>query len=1071
MAFKLQVSNSLKILADKLCSDIKIPNQSVFQPNYIVTQTEGMNNWLKLQIADTIGIAANCNFLKPNDLINQIYYLLGGTAVQSLSAENLNWLLFKLLAEKDFIKRFPSIAAYYTNETPDKEVKRMALAEKVSDLFDQYQIYRPDMINGWNDDLPTASSDQEWQKFLWRSAKELTPAFPDKTTQEKEIKAGLSDLKFKQRLQQKMPTIYLFGISIITEYHLNIFYHLAEHIDIDFLLLNPAPPVYWFDDKSEKQLSFLKKIGKIEQSESVIGNPLLTGWGKITQDTFSLLFKNENLLNTYEDLDSIEPMQDTMLHKIQYSIYENEPVNKENCFTPDEIKDGSITINACYSRAREVETLYNYLVHLIDKKGEQLSPREIVVMVSDIDLYASYIKAIFNNAPYKFKYTIADENYASSDSISNALHALLSITADNFTAEEVVRLLDSSFIRNRFQITDLALVRNIVHEANIRFGMEGDKEDDSVFISWRYGLQRIMYGICISGSEEFFPQGKEQESFYPVDMVEGSAAHEVIHFVHFAERLMESLKERNTPKTIEGWVKYITNVLDGFVCKTEENTEEDYLQLIKQLEKYNLITDLFTDEISYEVFMHSFLDTLTNATTKNSFAVGGITFCSLIPMRSIPFKVVALLGLNFDKFPRKENSIGFDLMENQKRKGDRSLKENDKHLFLETLLSARDYLYISYIGQSVKDNSNIPASTLVDELVDYIITCSQTPKTVREQLVVKQPLHGFSEQYELDNSKMYTYLKAAKPLVDIFKKENGEEEKERTVFNFSEVNLDQLISFLKKPFKGYYNKVLGIYYNDEDTVLRETELFELGHLEKWALKNPLLNIADNEGVKTLKNKLIKTGGLPLKNMAEIEIRKVEEEVSSVRNLFQKLIGKDEEKQIAVEIESGEYILKGNVKGIYGDKLVVVSWSKKETKYLLDAYIRYISLIAAGNEITLHFISAIKNEVFDGCVITQEEAIKQVQELLLIYVKGHEKIITFDPDFSINALKINALDPKEFDKVLKDKFHNFSWPCNDTYMNIEYANGFFEKSDVIDDFKSAGEKLLTPLTLLFPEYYL
>ncbi len=1066
MAFKLQVSNSLKILADQLCSDLKLPNYAVFQPNYIVTQTDGMNNWLKLQIAETIGIAANCKFLKPNDLINQIYYLLGGTAIQSLSAENLNWLLFKILASEAFITKFPLIAAYYTNETTDKEVKRMALAEKVGDLFDQYQIYRPDMIQGWNDDLPAASSDQEWQKYLWRNAKELTPAFPDKTTLEKEIKDGLINPNYKQRLQNKMPVIYLFGISLITEYHLNIFYHLAQHIDIIFLLLNPAPAVYWFEDKSEKQLSFLKKIGKIEQTASILGNPLLTGWGKITQDTFSLLFKNESLINNYEDLDLIEPLQDTLLHKIQYSIFENEPVAREKLIASDEIEDGSITINACYSPAREVETLYNFLVHLVDKKEADLSPREIVVMVSDIDLYASYIKAVFTNAPYKFKYTIADESYASSDSISNALKNILSITTDNFTAEEVVRLLDSSFIRNRFQISDLALIRNIVHKANIRFGMEGNKEDDSIFISWRYGLQRIMYGICISGGEEFFPENKEAESFYPLDIVEGSGANNIIHFVHFANKLMESLEERNTPKTIEGWVKYISNVLHGFVCKTEENTEDDYLQLIKQLEKYNLITDLFTDQISYEVFMHSYLDTLTNATIKNSFAAGGITFCSLIPMRSIPFKVVALLGLNFDKFPRKENSLGFNLMENQKRKGDRNVKENDKHLFLETLLSAKEYLYISYIGQSVKDNTNIPPSTLVDELVDYITTSAVIPKTVRKQLIIKQPLHGFSEQYELKDSKLYTYLKAAKPLGDILQKA-----KEKEGFNFSEINTDQLISFLKNPFKGYYNKVLGIYYKDEDSVLRETELFELNNLERWALKNPLLNINDLEQIKAFKNKLIKTGELPLKNMAELEILQVEEEITIVKNLFKNLIGNDEEKQIAVEIQSGDYHLKGKIRGIYGDRLVVVSWSKKETKYLLEAYIRYIILLASGKEITLYFISAKRKEVFSGIAITKEEAVKKLQDLILLYVKGHENIITFDPEFEIDPKKINELTIKEFDKILKGKFENFKFPCVDTYMNKEYANGFFETSEVLEDYKMNSTILLAPLALLFPEYYL
>ena len=1065
MAFKIQVSNSLKILADQVCSDLKLPQYSVFQPNYIVTQTEGMNNWLKLQIAENIGIAANCKFLKPNDLITQVYYLLGGTAVQTLSAENLNWLLFKLLAEEDFVTKFPSISAYYNTDTPDKDLKRMALAEKVGDLLDQYQIYRTDMIQGWNDDLPCTSADDEWQKYLWRSAKKLTPAFPDKTTLEKEIKEGLKNAAYQERLQQKMPTIYLFGISLITEYHLSIFYQLSQHIDINFLLLNPAPAVYWFEDKSEKQLSFLKRIGKIEQTATNLGNQLLTGWGKIIQDTFSMLFKNEELINNYEDLDSIEPEQDTLLHKIQYSIYENEPVSNDFQFSADEIQDGSITINACYSPAREVEVLYNFLIHLIDKRGASLSPRDIVVMVSDIDLYASYIKAIFTNAPYKFKYTIADENYASSDSVSNALHAVLSITADNFTAEEVVRLLDSSFIRKHFKISDLPLIRNVVHEANIRFGIEGNKEDDSIFISWKYGLQRIMYGLCISGSEEFF-HDSEEDSFFPLDMVEGSAVNEVIHFVHFVNGLIDSLKERDTLKTIEGWVRYVGDILHGFVCKSEENTDEDYLQILKQLERYNLITDLFTEEISYQVFMHSFLATLTTATTKNSFAVGGITFCSLIPMRSIPFKVVALLGLNFDKFPRKENSLGFNLMETKKRKGDRNVKENDKHLFLETVLSAKEYLYISYIGQSVKDNTSIPPSTLVDELTAYISSNAEAPKDVPAQLITKQPLHGFSEQYELNNPNLYSYLKAVKPSINILQKE-----KEIESFNFSEINLDQLISFFKNPFKGYYNKILGIYYKDEDTVLRETELFELNKLQQWKLKNPLLLIDTSKEIERFKNKLIKTGDLPLRNMGEIEIQNIETEVSSVRKLFKTLIGNEEEQQIPIEIESGIYKLKGNVNGIYGDKLVVVSWSKRETKYLLDAYIRYIALLASGKEVKLHFISCNKDAIFNATTITKTEAGKLLHELLELYTQGHKKIINYDPDFNIKATEVDLLTEVIFAKVVNDKFKSFVFPCTDNYMNKEYENGFFDSATIVEDYKEAGAKLLTPLAVLFPEYYI
>lgn len=182
MALKLQVSNSLISLANQLCADLKAENNTVFRPNYIITQTEGMNNWLKMQLASNLGIAANYHFLKPNDLIHQTYQILGGQFLQPLSAENQCWVLFKLLAEKDFSDRFKTISAYYTTEGPDKHLKRMALAEKVADLFDQYQMYRPELIDKWNSDSLNEVAADEWQQYLWIKAKQiLEDKLPDKT--------------------------------------------------------------------------------------------------------------------------------------------------------------------------------------------------------------------------------------------------------------------------------------------------------------------------------------------------------------------------------------------------------------------------------------------------------------------------------------------------------------------------------------------------------------------------------------------------------------------------------------------------------------------------------------------------------------------------------------------------------------------------------------------------------------------------------------------------------------------------------------------------------------------------
>lgn len=1053
MAFQLQVSNSLNQLAAQISLDIHSSEKNVFQPVYIVTQTEGMNNWLKLQIADSTGIAANIRFLKPNDLINTIYYLLGGSFSKSLSTEDLNWLLYKLLGDEDFIKKHPSISTYYNYEGIDKDVKRMALAEKVADLFDQYQIYRADMIEKWNDTSHEIAK-EEWQKELWLKAKVLAGEdFPDKTLIGNFIQNELKDPVQTARLRGKLPVIYLFGISVITEYHLQIFQNLSNHIDIQFLILNPAPYDYWFEDKSEKLLYFLKKIGKIDNGEINIGNPLLTGWGKIIQETFSLLFKNDELINAYNELETIEPEPDTLLHKIQHSIFNNRKEERETYFKENEILDGSLTINSCYSPAREVEVLYNYLVHLIDRKKEILSARDMVVMVSDIDLYASYIKAVFDNAPYKFHYTIADESYAASDSISNALLSVLSITEQNFTAENVVRLLDFSSIRKRLKITDTAFIRKLVDAANIRFGITGNRDDDSDYVSWKYGLQRIMYGICMSGSDE---NGTGEKSFFPLDIIEGSDTYDAIRFAYFVEALIDSLNQRKKSKSISDWSKYVENALNNFVCDKEETTDEDYGLLLNQLENYNTINELFTDEISYEVFIHGFLPTLSGATRSRSFAGAGITFCSLIPMRSIPFKVVALLGLDFDKFPRKDKKISFNLMEKEKRKGDRNIKENDKHLFLETLLSAKDYLYISYIGQSVKDNSIFPPSILIDELIDYIESVSVQPDTVRKQLITRQPLHGFSEKYLKNDEHFYSYLLNAKEGIKNINKQRAID-----LPDFKEIPLHKLIGFLKNPFKGYYNSVLGIYYNEDEITLPDTEVFTLDNLEEWQLKNQLLKNNEEEK-KDFKIRKLKTGELPLKNMANVVLDAIENEILPVKELFLELTNNEEEQEMPIELTFGEHTLKGSVGNVYGKNLISVSFSKRENKYLLEGYINYLAARAAGYKIELYFISQKENKQYAGKRITKENAYTTLKNLLDLYIKGHENILAFNPDFGIDPNKLKELDDAKFSKTI-GKFNK------DSYLSKEYENGFFQKENVMEDYRDLAETLLVPLADIFPDY--
>jgi exodeoxyribonuclease V gamma subunit len=1062
MALNLNASNSLDRLTEKLAEGLTSQQLHVFQPQYIVTQTEGMNNWLKLQIAGKLGIAANYRFLQPNDLIQEVFSVLGGKQNQVLSAENLTWLLFVLLGAPEFTGRFKAVSQYYNHDGFDRDLKRLALAEKTADLLDQYQVYRPEMIRLWNENEPAGIGSDEWQKYLWKKAKRLSAGrFPDRTEAGSFILSSLRDPSQLAILRKKIPAIHVFGLAIITTYHMQVLYELGKYMDISFYILNPAPAVYWFDTKSEKQLALWKQKGYKLLMNEVAGNTLLTNWGRVIQDTFSLLFQHDEFLNAYNEIGEDPPEPDSLLQKIRHDIYFNAGADERNSITPADIRDGSITINACFTIAREVEVLYNFLVHTIHTRKELLSSRDIVVMVSNVDAYAPYIKAVFDHGPYAFRYNIADESFMATDSIFNALHSLLSITEQNFYAEEVLQLLDSVYIRKRFGLYNLALLRRTVNKANIRFGFEGSREDDTVYVSWKYGIQRIMYGICMSGSGEF---GVDEDSLYPLDAPEGEDALQLVRFTHFVQVLMDAVKERKSSRTAAEWVEYVERLMYNLLYEPGEEVDEDYNLLLKELEKFNVFNELLTEKIGFDVFSHSFLKTISTCTRTGTFGTGGITFCSLIPMRSIPFKIVALLGIDFDKFPRKESAPAFSLMEREKRRGDRSVKDNDKHLFLESILSAEKYLYISYLGQSPKDNTVLPPSALVDELIDYISSGCVPAVDVNQALVTRQPLHGFSRKYDRSDERLYSYLDENSRTKHL----HFESSKEQKPFDFNEIRLKDFTAFFRNPVKAYYNKVLGIYYKDAAVLLDDTEMFELDKLQEWSLKQQLL-VMDDDQKDALKRRLLKTGGLPLKYMSDVSLRAVEARVVPIRENFRSSVNETQETTLPVELPVDGSVLKGTLP-VYGNRLLFVSFSKDEIKYMVEAYISYLVATAAGASIDLWFISSAKDKTFRGSPVSAAEAMDRLKGLLQLYKKGHAEILAFSPDFDISPGDLQNLDQDKLKSRLETKLEGFNSRKADPYLLKEYDNGFFGRAAFIEQFKANSAQVIAPLAGVFPDYF-
>lgn len=1064
MSFQLKVSNALDSLAADMGSLLKDAKGNIFMPHYIVTQTEGMNIWLKQQLAHQLGIAANIDFKKPNELILKIYQLLGGVFIETLSRESLVWFLYQLMGQRDFIARYPVQAAYFNVNGPEKDLKRMGLAEKIADLFDQYQIYRPELIKEWNkQDEKTPNLD--WQAFLWVKARRLSSLeLPDKTFISDYILEQLKHPERCERLRSRLPAVYLFGLSIITRYHMDILSEVARVTEVYFYLLNPAPEIYWQDDKNARDVAIWRQRGAADTATQILGNNLLTSWGKVLQNTFRLLFRNEDLINNYETIGVQEPVSQTLLGKIQYDIFNN-LTDERSVITPEDIHDESLTIQSNYTVVREVESLYHYLVHLVDVRREQLSPRDIVVMVSDIDAYAPYIKAVFDNAAYTFRYKIADVSLTQGDNIYSALQQVLQMNEINFTAEAVMQLLDSAFIRKRFRITDADRLRALVQAANIRFGTTGRPEDETFLVSWQYGLKRMMLGLCMSGGNAY---DEGSDLLYPLDLAEGGEAWEIIRFCHFVEVLISSIESRKRPRPIGEWVRYVEQVMMDLVFLPEDEPNEDFSKLTDRLRRYNELAELMDESVDYEIFAHNIVAALESESRTALFVNDGITFCSLIPMRSIPFKVVAMLGMDHDKFPRKEKAVNFNLITRKHELGDRNIKDNDKHLFLETVLSAKSYLYISYLGKSISDNTDKPASILVEELISYIRSGLPEDTDIAPVMITHQPLHSFSSRYNKDNPKLYRYADAGTGVIsNIFNPD-----KTPAVPDFSEIRFNDIVSFFKNSIKTFYNKTLGIYYGQDEILLQATELFELGSLEQWSLKNALLQVQEEADLPQLRHQFVRKGSLPLKNIGAAISGKLYDEVNPTIRLLRRETKALPEERKSFTLSLGDHLITGNISSLYDGKIVQLCWSSNTIRYMIEAYLYTLAGIATGLVHDLVLING-KNEsnIYPGNIynITPTEARNRLQAIVDFYKKGLQQKVIFADHFYKDLKAIHNIEDMGLRLMLEKKISNTLYPFDDPYILKESALGLFDQVGIAAGLTAAASLVITPLKQVFPTY--
>lgn len=1060
MSFSIHIANNLEALSEAFLPMLAQDKRGVFNPQYIVVQTAGMNNWLKYKIAAHLGIASNLKFLSPTDIFFKAYLILGGKVEKKIDRQHLDWLIYTIMGKSDFAKKFPQQAGYFQDGDKQDEVKQWELSSKVADLFDQYQIYRSDMIEDWNvTDWDSLTVEWKWQAYIWQQMKLLAKdKFVDSVQMKRFILDQLKDENASLKLKEKMPSVYMFGLSIITPYHLELLYALSQSVEIQWFISNPAPNDYWIEDETEKSI-FLKKLKGKNITYLNTGNSLLINWGKVLQSTFRMIFQTEEFINSVNELPSSPPQKNTLLASIQTDIFNNnsEPIPVSEA----QLKDKSLSIISCYSKKREVETVYNFLLNaVLEKTYGDLSERDIVVMVSDINAYTPFIKSVMDNAPYKFQYSIADRGIAEGDNLITALLKLLELSEQAFTAEAVLHLLSAKQIRQKFGLNDIDLLRTILSKSGIRFGFENDYKnpiDDTYLVSWKYGLQRIMWGLCIA-EEQLIPAERE---FLTLDAVDSATEmQQITGLVALINALTEMLKARTGLKTIMQWNDHIEKTIAALLLDETTDPDEKDMKLIEKKLNFEDLEELLQqDKVSFTVFKKHFIDGLEQADERNQFLNRGITFCAPLPFRSIPFKVVAILGLNGNDFPRKAQQLEFDLMTKAPKLGDRNIKQNDRHLFLESLLAAKDALYLSYLGKSAKDNTDLEPSILIDELLDYIKQAAEGLE-VKEFLVQQHPLYSYSSKYNKNRVEMLpNYLIEQEKTWPLLEKEYQIELNES-----SEFKVKNVWKFFDKASQYYHNQVLQIYFEKESRPIDSTELFTLDGLSSWKLMDTLIRSNFESEEDLIVDLMYKQGELPLKNIKEIWVSEKKEKIQPLIDNFKQEIGEisEQNRKIFYEFEGNTFegivtLIKEKTLVDYGfyhgsDKykmVLKISRSKARLKF------NYLFAQACSDE-QLTAILFFNESIFKLKPLSRAEAKEELDILLKTFLELRKEPVLYSLEFYSKKMdEDNFL--VEMQKKMKDarEYELYIQSAKKTFPMENQLDFFIDMQYIINDILIEG----------------
>ncbi|PIE88871.1 MAG: exodeoxyribonuclease V subunit gamma [Acidobacteria bacterium] len=1033
------------------------------QEERILVQTRGLERWFRWRFSKRNGVCSGLKFETPVEFVDGIYqkYMGGYPAASVFDAENLTWSIYNLIDQHEGEGALEKLNRYIGGDN----LKRFKLSEKIADLFDQYLVYRPEIIDSWSQSVNPLSEDESWQSYLWRGLVENN-AFQHPLQRHGDLMQAI-----QKSDQAPYPRVSCLFTSIMLPLHLQILNALSSVMEVHLFFFDPCPNWFWQESPHKKKQAWLKKKNmkrglSEEDSHQLPGNELLHSWGQMGKHFLQAVFQFD-----FDDRSEFnrEHFPATLLGHIQSDVFQDSPPQRDANAPPVE-KDASLTIASVHNQLREVEVLYDYLLSCFDKSGvANLKQDEILVMVPDINEYAATIEAVFSNRfrEHRLQYAFADTRFSRSTSCSSQFLSLLDILSSRFEKSAILSLLEFPAIRSKFKLSedDLETVRTWVSEAGIRWGLDGGQKQQMGLPAeeqntWKHGLERMLMGYAVS--EETTVDG-----IYPYTAIEGREAAVLGNLCEFIDALQAAFRQCRTAVDLMGWQLRLHSLFKQFFDRKMANDHE-IRRLENAVSKLQVFYDTsrYQSKCSLELVRSWLCGYLDREKTKLGFISGGITFCSMIPMRAIPFRVICVLGMNDTDFPRKETKLGFNLMKGETRPLDRDLKQSDRYLFLETLLSARERLYISFTGRSMVDNGVKQPSSVVSELLDY----AEHGYGVKD-LITEHPLTAYNQKYFRAGSGLFSYsqedVDAALSLLTPMQSREAAYCAEAQWEHGDQIDLQSLVAFFKNPVKAFLVKEKGLALRSFDGDFSDEEAFQLEALEKYATQSEYVDAwKKGENSEHIQFQNLKAAGrLPhghigraVYNKAVIEMKDM---LSSLESKIANVPETRIEGQLEMVIDKKTVVLSGCVNDIYGYRRVVFRpTSSIKGKDVLELWIKHLFI----NSLEKRFDSAFhakSGSPFTFQPMDSHHAQKAMQQLVRLYLVYKRQPMPFVPSVSYEYVNILSRENERSALFKAEK----AWQNEMNYDNRDFSFnvcmkhfGIFTQPKGTKHFQTCAEKV-------------